>query len=137
VTQSKYPFPMQERKEPRRIKFEREGDSIEGVLVGIERLKMDGKFVPKFVFAEVNITGDRVTPTGDRFDFLGTYDLANKIRISDVGKFLFIRYESQDASVERNGNKLRRFKVGISEAPIFGKEQVNDGTFISDEDIPF
>jgi len=43
--------------------------------------------------------------------FLGTVDLNTKIRPSDTGKILEIRYEGKDKQTEPGKNPIKRFKV--------------------------
>lgn len=134
------PFPMKERREPKFIEFKSDGQVVEGVLVGIDRPEVGGKKVARFVLADVDFDGDRVIPTGDRSCFLGTADLAAKINVQDLGFYLRVRYEGLDQSVVRNGNAMKRFKISLSEKPVFGVKQTQseaDSTFITDADIPF
>ena len=132
---------MKERKEPKFVKFDKDGEVIEGVLIGVDRPEIGGKKVARFILADVNIgEGDRVIPTGDRTCFLGTADLVQKINVQDMGHFFSIRYEGEDHGIKRNGNSMRRFKVMLSETPVFAVKNVQseaDSTFITDADIPF
>ena len=45
------------------------------------------------------------------FSFLGTVDLNKKIRESDIGKILEIRYGGADREAGQGKNPIKRFKV--------------------------
>ena len=126
---------MDEVKEPKFITFGREGlregGSVEGVFLRIDVIEKDGKKLPRLVFAEGEIHGGRFEPTGDRFAFLATYDLAQKILTAHVGHFVAIRYEGEDASIRRGGNAMKRFRVQVSRQAFVSEAG------ISDQDIPF
>jgi hypothetical protein len=97
---------MVERREPHFVVF-RVGDVVEGILVEIERVQVKGKSGLRYT----------VDDSGQLYRFLGTYQINEKIQIGDVGKRVRIRYEGEDTSVERAGNRMRVFRVFVSPAP--------------------
>ena len=70
---------------------------VSGVLVAIDRPKIDGKPVARFVMLEGDISDGQFMTTGDLIAFLGTADLINKIHPNDKGHFLLIVYEGVDS----------------------------------------
>ena len=131
-------FNMQERKEPKFITFN-DGDVIEGVLVKIDTPTVNGKKVPRFVLDDGDVENDQFVPSGDRSCFLGTWDIMQKLRTTDIGHYVSVRCEGVDKSIVRNGNALRRFKVFVSALPINGATRGDAVTDlgITDADIPF
>jgi hypothetical protein len=78
--------------------------------------------------------------SGELQSFLGTYDIASKLRRMDIGHLISVRYEGEDKSVSRNGNALKRFKIAVSKELYAGagkKDGLEAGTLITDDDIPF
>lgn len=127
---------MTTRREPKFMQFGgsdgvREGDAVEGVFLRIDAIEKDGKKLPRFLFAEGEIHDGKFEPTGERFAFLATHDLAQKLLMGDVGHFVRIRYEGEDHSVRRGENSLKRFQVQVSKAMFVTTQG------ISDQDIPF
>lgn len=126
---------MDARKEPKFYQFGpdgvREGETLEGVLLRIDSIEKDGKKVPRFVFAEGELHDGRFTPTGERFAFLATYDLAQKLLMGDTGHFVQVRYTGEDHSIRRGDNSMKRFDVRVSRSAFV------TSAGISDQDIPF
>jgi hypothetical protein len=127
-------FNMQERKEPTFVQFA-EGEVIEGLLVSIDRIEVgeQKKPTPRFVVKDLE--------SGQLQCFLGTYDIATKLKRADIGHVIRVRYEGEDRTVSRNGNSLKKFKVEVSDRPYAaaaaGRKDIEAGTLITDEDIPF
>jgi hypothetical protein len=121
---------MVERKEPTLISFA-EGESVQGVLLAIERIEIEKKPVVRYTVRDVD--------TRELSSFLGTYQINAKIHPEDVGHIIDVRYEGEDRSVVRNGNALRRFKVLISDVPAarIGVCTAEDVTFITNDDVGF
>ncbi len=125
---------MVERKEPDFVKFT-EGEVIEGVLVNVERIQVGNppKSAVRYTLADVE--------DGSLICFLGSYQIDTKLRPSDKGHYITVRYEGEDTSVKRNGNSMKRFKVFVSAAPYISAtatgNQLEDGTFITNDDIGF
>lgn len=114
---------MQERQEPEMRQFKQVGDRVEGVLLSIDKVTVQKKPTIQYLCAGSE---------GGRFTFLATYDIGRKLHRGDVGRFIRIEYLGEDAQVQTQGNKLRRFRVEVS------KESVTDDfLLITDEDIPF
>lgn len=124
------PLNMIERKEPTLIKFA-DGESISGLLVGIERIEVDKKPIVRYTVQDLD--------SGELSSFLGTYQINAKIRRNDVGHVIDVRYEGEDKSVSRNGNNMRKFKVLVSDRHVgpLPPGTAADGTLITDEDIGF
>lgn len=127
---------MKEQREPKFISFGkdgvREGATLEGVFLRIDSItNKDGKKMPRLVFAEGEVHDGHFESTGDQFAFLATYDLAQKLRTDHVGHFVRIRYEGEDASVGREGNSMKRFRVETSTREFISERG------ISDADLPF
>lgn len=117
---------MVEVKEPRMMQFTTEGQSVEGYLLRIERVNVKDKSTIQYVCKD---------EAGDLFTFLATYDIARKLRSEHRGRWIMVRYEGEDGSVQTQGNKLRRFKVCVEKE---NPDAANDhGLHITDEDIPF
>jgi len=125
---------MVERCEPTLIKFA-EGEWVRGVLVSIERIDVDKKPVARYTVRDLD--------TGEYSSFLGTHQINAKIRRSDIGHAVEVRYEGTDPSIVRNGNAMRRFKVLISDRPVTPEEsaaamdELEMEMQITDDDIGF
>jgi hypothetical protein len=109
------------RVEPTFIQF-KPGDLLEGVLVNIQKQDVNGKSTLKFTVER----GD------ERFAFLGTRQLNEGLRPTDLGHAVQIRYIGENTSVVRNGNAMRVFEIAVSREKI----QVGD-LLITDDDIGF
>jgi len=111
---------MKERTEPDFIQF-RPGDVVEGVLVSVQRIMVQGKPAVRYT----------VDGGGKLYAFLGTYQLNTKLRPSDVGHWVAVRYEGEDTNVKRGENSMRIFTVAVSDelaTPEFAAQS---------DDIPF
>ncbi len=85
------------------FRFDAPGDYLRGRLINIETADIGGKPTPRYIVHDEE--EDRIV------GFLGTVDLNTKIRRSDVGKVLEIRYEGKDSQTEAGKNPIKRFKV--------------------------
>lgn len=94
---------MVEREEPRFVRFE-VGDVVEGILVEIRRLRVQGKPAVRYT----------VDDDGQLCSFLGTYQINEKLRVTDIQKRIHIRYEGEDTSVMRAGRRMRNFRIFVS-----------------------
>jgi hypothetical protein len=94
---------MVEREGPRFVRF-KVGELVEGVLVEIKRQNVQGKPAIRYT----------VDDGGQLYSFLGTYQINEKLRVSDKGKRVSICYEGEDTSVSRAGNRMRKFRVFVS-----------------------
>lgn len=106
---------MIEREEPRFVQFN-EGDVVEGVLVEIKSLSVQGKPAIRYT----------VDDNGQLYSFLGTYQINEKIHFGDKGKKVRIRYEGEDRSVARSGNPMRIFRVFVSTEVVNGAAERGD-----------
>jgi hypothetical protein len=126
---------MLERVEPKFIKFEGPGDSVEGKLLSIEKIKTEGGTAPRFTVEKHDY---------EMVSFLGTHQLSVKLRSDDIGHFIYVVYAGESEVGAKNGNKMREFKVAVSKRPV---KRVNDefeevtvstsGVESTDSDIPF
>ena len=114
-------------KAPRQIRFENVGDKIQGLLVAIRAHTVNGKKTKQYMLELEN--GDRVT-------FLETYNLAEKITPKMAGYPLFVEFEGYHDSIEKEGHRMKVFKVMVdwSAKPTQAQVQALE---ITDEDIPF
>jgi hypothetical protein len=119
---------MREREEPRFVKFAK-GECVDGVLVEVERISVRDQ--------ESGRTGAAVRYTVKQDDgtfvcFLGTHQINTKLRPTDKGYYISVRYEGEDANVGRGGNQMKHFKVLVSD-----QTASVDSLYINDSDIPF
>lgn len=125
---------MVELKEPEFVKFN-EGDVVEGVLVNIERIQVGNP--PK----NANRYTIRDPESGELSSFLGSFQIDTKLSPAHLHHYITVRYEGPDASVSRNGNPMKKFRVFASEQPWGGNSptgnKLADGTFITDDDLGF
>jgi len=99
------PIELVERTGPEIFRFEAPGDYVRGRLISMENTHINGKSALKYVLHDLE---------EDRFySFLGTVDLNTKIRPTDVGKVLEVRYERQDSPSDNGKNPLKHFKVFV------------------------
>lgn len=125
-------FNMRERTEPEFVQFA-PGEVLEGVLVNVDAIEV-GKEKKRTLRFTVRDLDDKKLRS-----FLGTYDISTKLTVKDIGHVVSVRYEGDDQNVRRNGNAMKRFKVLVSDnvyAPAKGNK-LEDGTYITDADIPF
>jgi hypothetical protein len=118
---------MRERTEPKFVQFS-PGELVEGVLISIKPISVQqegGK-------AQTKALKYTVDDHGTLYAFLGTYQINEKLRPSDLGHAVSVRYEGESATVTRNGKGMREFTVAVSD------EKVSEAAlFITDSDIPF
>jgi hypothetical protein len=97
------PVELVERTGTEIFRFDAPGDCLQGRLISIETADIGGKPTLRYIVQDGE--EDRIV------GFLGTVDLNTKIRPSDVGKILQIRYEGKDSQTEAGKNPIKRFKV--------------------------
>jgi hypothetical protein len=118
---------MEERKEPVFVEFA-DGECVEGVFVGIEKIEVgdDKKPTPRFTLFRLE---------DEQFiSFLGTYQLCAKLRKRDLGHFVSVRYEGENVSIgKQKGNAMKMFKILISRDAVPNAH----GLIIADLEIPF
>jgi hypothetical protein len=94
---------MVERRKPRFVFFAHAGDGLEGLLVDIERKRVNGTVFTVYTLEyESQLTC-----------FFGTEMINEKIQIGDVGRWIRIRYEGDDTSLGRGG-RTRVYRVFVS-----------------------
>lgn len=125
-------FNMRERKDPKFVQFA-DGEVVEGVFIGVDTVEVGAE---KKKTAKISV---RDLDSGEIVQFLATYDISTKLKRSDIGHVISVRYEGEDSSVRRGNNNLKRFKVLVSDKPYSPAKgnKLEDGTYITDEDIPF
>ena len=97
---------MHEVKAPDLFTFTKPGQTAAGILLNIEPVQVKGKTAMEYLFQAEG---------GDRFTCLGTADLDKKLNPQQIGHFLEIRYERDDASFQKPGQSpMKVFKVQIS-----------------------
>jgi hypothetical protein len=113
--------------------FKEPGTTVIGRLISIAEIEVKGRPVIQYTLA----LDDK------RVKFLGTYDLVQKLNSTHRGMSVRIKYLGTDPSVSRNGNEMKIFDVQVrddrpyrSVAPA-SVRRLDDGTQITDEDIPF
>jgi hypothetical protein len=117
----KAPEGYKESTAPILFKFEKLGDTLEGLLVAFKRDTVKGDEV-----FEVYVVGAR----GD-YKTWASYDLKQKLRKSMLNKRVIIRYVADDDSTAAKGNSMKIFKVWYRDP------EASDGSIITDDDIPF
>ena len=110
ATRATTPMPprreMREIKAPEMFKFTKQGQMIAGTLVSIEPATVNGKEAIEYMLQGEN---------GTRLTFLGTNDLNKKIHPGQIGHWMEIRYETDDASFQKAGQSPAKvFKVQVS-----------------------
>jgi hypothetical protein len=97
---------MQEVKAPEQFQFTKQGQIASGILLSIEPVAVKGKQAMEYLFQ---------ADGGGRFTCLGTNDLDKKLHPGQIGHFVEIRYETDDASFQKPGqNPMKVFKVQVS-----------------------
>jgi len=97
---------MEERTEPKFIDWKQAGTSVSGVLMKIERIGMeDGGEVSRYTVLALD--------EGQEYSFLGTYQLDQRIRPSDLFKRIDVRYEGEDQNIRRGENAMKVFRVRV------------------------
>jgi len=118
---------MKEVKGPEMFQFSKERPRLEGVFLGISRVTVRGRETAQYTIQDAE---------GDRFTFLGTYDLARKIQPSHVGHWMVVAYEGEDPDVKTQGSPMRRFRVAVSKEKEPEFRNIH-GLSIADEEVPF
>ena len=97
---------MQEVKAPEQFTFKKQGQVVEGILLQIEPVPVNGKQANEYMFQAEG---------GGRFTLLGTNDLDKKLHAGMIGHYLEIRYEKDDASFQKPGQSaMKVFKIQVS-----------------------
>jgi hypothetical protein len=114
---------------PELFSFKNVADSIDGILLSIQKVTITDKETkkPKDV---IEYTIER--EDGRRAKLLASADLAQKISMAHRGAFVSITYTGTDSSVVKNGNAMRTFEVLVAK-----REANAHGAEITDADIPF
>lgn len=122
---------METRELPKKMKFQ-EGDFVEGILIGILPLTVNGKECTLYTVMQND---------DSLIEFLGTWQLDKKLRITDRGHRISIKCTGEDSTVQKGENKMKLFEVKVSKdavkgAPIIPMKRDGDPG-ITDADIPF
>src|SRR5437016_13835117 len=96
---------LEERTGPEIFRFQTPGDYLRGRLIEVETVDIAGK--PTLRYTVHDQEEDRL------FSFLGTVELNKKIRSSDVGKVLEIRYGGTNSEVQPGKNAIKLFRVFV------------------------
>ena len=120
---------MEVRKEPEFVTFQKGGDFVGGVLVGVEKIQLKhkdtniSKPAVRFTLEEID--------TGRRLAFLGTYQLATMLRCSDIGKVVAVRYTGKR---DTPNGAMTTFDVQVSRAspPVRTRMETRFRMMISD-----
>ena len=119
---------------PELVEFEKPGATVFGRLISVTEVEVRGKKVPQYV----------LTVEQKRFKFLGTYDLVQKLNASHRGMLVRVKFLGTDPSISRNGNAMKVFDVMVKpdqatavQPQAAQVKRLEDGTYITDEDIPF
>lgn len=126
-------YTMIERKEPEFIQFA-DGETLTGVLTDIERITVGEKKQSAIRYTVRDIDNHNL------YCFLGTHVINQRLKREDLGHVIELRCEGDDTSVQREGRAMKRFKILVSDVPYAQAARGNkleDGTYISDSDIPF
>lgn len=110
---------------PELVKWEKPGIMFAGVLTSVVVVDVKGKRVPEYT----------LTLGTQRFRFLGTYDIVQKLTPAHKGCQVRIKYLGEDETVTGgpNNQPMKRFSILTKGSPT-----TNDhGVAITDEDIPF
>jgi hypothetical protein len=103
---------MVEVKAPKQVQFDKQGQTLTGVLVSIEPTTVKDKQAIEYLIMDER---------GDRSTFLGTADLNKKIHPGHIGHMLEIRYETNDSSFQKEGQSaMKIFKVLASKEKVAG-----------------
>jgi hypothetical protein len=123
---------MRKLEPPARHTFSK-GEIVSGVMLEIKKMPLkDGGIVSRYTME---------LEDGRRVFFLGTSQLDQMMSPRDQGHYFEIVYVGDDTNVVRNGRAMQVFDVARSEHPVMPigavGQQLGDGTYITDEDIPF
>jgi len=97
-------FNYEERKEVPLFTFEKKDQVLEGILRKMEPVEIKGKRTIAYYF---ELTG------GGTVKIHGTHQLNQKLGPRDIGQPVRIKYLGEDPEVQKNGNSMRRFWVGV------------------------
>lgn len=131
---------MEERKGAELVKFEQEGQAVEGILLQVGPVEIDEKDDSGEVTGKKTVQGyqvgevdDDMNLTGNEFQFLQLADLRTKIKADDKGKYVRVRFSS---TRETNNGTMKVFDVQCSKKVILRATRENS-LGITDQDIPF
>ena len=112
-------------KAPEQLRFEKFGDGVEGVLVGITSHTVKGKKTLQYTV---------VRKDGSKVTFLALWDLL-QVERKMLGYPISVTFEKYHDSIEKNGNCAKLFKVlaDLDATPIAHVDSLE----ITDEDVPF
>ena len=121
---------METREIPKKIKFA-EGDFVEGILIGIQALTVNGRGCTLYTVIQND---------DSCVEFLGTNQLDRKLRVTDKGRRISVRCTGEDPTVQKGDNRMKLFEVRVSKsivkgAPVMAAHDADPG--ITDADIPF
>jgi hypothetical protein len=105
---------FEERHDPIFVEWNRPGQAVAGRLLSIEMIEVGE---PKQKTARYTVI-DELVEDGENplSSFLGTYQINSKIRKSDIGRLVLVRYEGEDKNIGRAENKMKLFKVYVEKA---------------------
>lgn len=117
-------------KEPELFSFERIGDTLQGILLDLRTEKIsDGKGGPP---RDV-LTARLETGEGRQVKIRPSFDLRQKLGKRLLGREVLIVFDSENASTESKGNKLKVFRVFVAPQ----NEPATEPPFVpTDADIP-
>jgi hypothetical protein len=111
---------------PEQFRFDKPGDSVEGVLLATTSHTVKGKKTIQYTV---------VRKEGNKVTFLATWDLLQKIDRKMLGYPISVKFEKHHDSIERNGNRAKVFTVLVDWD---AKPAAHvDSLEITDEDVPF
>lgn len=112
------------------VKFDA-GVTLAGKLVKLDRVQV-GEDAKKAVQYTVFDLESRTLKT-----FLGTHQINSVVMPGDVGKLIEIVCTGEDKTVVRNGRAMKTFDVYVWEKNGENAVEREDGTVITDADVPF
>lgn len=112
------------------VKFDA-GVSVAGKLVKLDRVQVN-ESAKKAVQYTVLDLETRTLKT-----FLGTHQINSVVLPGDVGKLVEIICTGEDKTIVRNGRAMKTFDVYVWERNGESAVEREDGTVITDADIPF
>lgn len=125
---------------PELFKFERVGDRLAGILTAIQKVRLLDEDTSQYkLVVEVLIETER-----GAMKFRPGFDVKSKLRRRMIGNQVLIKYLGTDPERGKDGNALKVFGVywqpkaeGTKVADGPPQNKLDDGTYITDEDIPF